>query len=79
MIKRLFKFQIIFVALLIFSSRVLAQSVCDVSITELKKKLIDLQKDQEEAERGIIESDRILMKAQEIILLARANGDVKVS
>jgi molecular chaperone GrpE (heat shock protein) len=77
MIKKLFTLQIIFVALLIFSSKVLAQSVCDVSITELKKKLIDLQKDQEEAERGIIESDRILMKAQEIILLARANGDVK--
>jgi hypothetical protein len=77
MIKKLFTFQIIFVALLIFSSKVLAQSVCDVSITEMKKKLIDLQKDQEEAERGIIESDRILMKAQEIILLARANGDVK--
>jgi len=77
MIKKLFKFQIIFVALLIFSSKVLAQSVCDVSITELKKKLIDLQKDQEEAERGIIENDKLLMKAQEIILLARANGDVK--
>jgi hypothetical protein len=77
MIKKLFTFQIIFVALLIFSSKVLAQNVCDVSITELKKKLIDLQKDQEEAERGIIESDRILMKAQEIILLARAKGDVK--
>jgi molecular chaperone GrpE (heat shock protein) len=77
MTKKLFTFQIILVALLIFSSKVMAQSVCDVSITELKKKLIDLQKDQEEAERGIIESDRILMKAQEIILLARANGDVK--
>jgi hypothetical protein len=77
MIKKLFTLQIILVALLIFSSKVLAQSFCDVSITELKKKLIDLQKDQEEAERGIIESDRILMKAQEIILLARANGDVK--
>jgi hypothetical protein len=79
MTKKLFTFQIIFVALLIFSSKVLAQSVCnnDVSITELKERLINLQKIRDDAERGIIESDRILMKAQEIILLARAKGDVK--
>jgi len=78
-LKSLITFQLIFIILLIFSSKVLAHNVCnnDVSITELKEKLIDLQKDQDEAERGIIESDRILMKAQEIILLARANGDVK--
>jgi len=56
MIKKLFTFQIIFVALLIFSSKVLAQSVCDVSITELKEKLINLQKDQDDAERGIIDA-----------------------
>ncbi len=77
MIKKLFTFQIIFVALLIFSSKVLAQSVCDVSITELKEKLINLQKIRDDAERGIIENDKLLMRAQEIILLARAKGDVK--
>jgi hypothetical protein len=77
MTKKLFTFQIIFVALLIFSSKVLAQSVCDVSITELKEKLINLQKISDEAERGIKENDKILMRAQEIILLARAKGDVK--
>ena len=77
MIRKLFTFQIIFVALLIFSSKVLAQSVCDVSITELKEKLINLQKIRDDAERGIIENDKLLMRAQEIILLARAKGDVK--
>ena len=79
MIKKLFTFQIIFVALLIFSSKVLAQNVCnnDVSITELKERLINLQKIRDDAERGIIENDRSFMKAQEIILLARAKGDVK--
>jgi hypothetical protein len=77
MIKKLFTFQTIYVALLIFSSKVLAQTVCDVSITELKEKLINLQKISEEAEKGIIENDKILMRAQEIILLARAKGDVK--
>jgi hypothetical protein len=77
MIKKIFTFQIIFVALLIFSSKVLAQSVCDVSITELKEKLINLQKIRDDAERGITENDKLLMRAQEIILLARAKGDVK--
>ena len=77
MIRKLFTFQIIFVALLIFFSKVLAQSVCDVSITELKEKLINLQKIRDDAERGIIENDKLLMRAQEIILIARAKGDVK--
>jgi hypothetical protein len=68
-----------FIIFFTFSSKVLAQEVCnnDVSIDELKKELINLQKARDDAERGIIENDKLLMKAQEIILLARAKGDVK--
>jgi hypothetical protein len=77
MTKKLFRFQIIFIAVFLFSSKALAKSACDVSITELKEKLINLQKISDEAERGIIENDKILMRAQEIMLLARAKGDVK--
>jgi hypothetical protein len=68
-----------FIIFLTFSSKVLAQEVCnnDVSIDELKKELINLQKIRDESERGIIESDKKLMKAQEIILLARANRDIE--
>jgi hypothetical protein len=79
MVNKLFTFYFTFVILLFFSSNVLAQEVCDtnLSITYLKEKLLKLQKIREDAERGIIESDKILMKAQEIILLARAKGDVE--
>jgi hypothetical protein len=68
-----------FIIFLTFSSKVLAQEVCnnDVSIDELKKELINLQKIRDDSERGIIESDKKLMKAQEIILLARANRDIE--
>jgi hypothetical protein len=77
MTKKLFRFQIILIAVFLFSSKALAKSACDVSITELKEKLINLQKISDEAERGIIENDKILMRAHEIILLARAKGDAK--
>jgi len=77
--KNLITFQFMFIIFFTFSSKVLAQEVCnnDVSIDELKKELINLQKARDDAERGIIENDKLLMKAQEIILLARAKGDVK--
>jgi len=77
--KNLITFQFMFIIFLTFSSKVLAQEVCnnDVSIDELKKELINLQKIRDDSERGIIENDKLLIKAQEIILLARAKGDVK--
>jgi len=72
-------FYLILVTFLFFSSKALAQNACrtDINIADLKEKLFHLQKQREEAERGIMESDRIFMKAQEIILLARAKGDKK--
>jgi esterase/lipase len=64
---------------LLFSSKTLAQNACriDISIVDLKEKLINLQKEYQKAEMGIVESDRILTKTQEIILLARAKGNKK--
>jgi hypothetical protein len=37
-----------------------------------------LEKIRNDSEHGIIESDRLMIKAQEIILLARTRGDVAV-
>ena len=67
------------VTFLLFSSKTLAQNACriDISIVDLKEKLINLQKEYQKAEMGIVESDRILTKTQEIILLARAKGNKK--
>jgi len=79
MVNKLFTFQVILFYLLFFSSKILAQNVCNKEIgrPELKERLINLQKIRDDAERGIMENKKILMKAQEIILLARTRGDVE--
>ena len=79
MVRKIFISILLFVILLPFSSNSLAQDSCkdSLSIADLKERLIKLKKIREGAEKGIIDSDRIMMKAQEIILLARARGDTK--
>ncbi len=78
---KIFIFLFLFVILLPFSSKALSLDPCDSCkdniIADLEERLFKLQKIRDDAERGIIESDRIIMKAQQIIILARAKGDVK--
>lgn len=69
---------ILFIVLVFFPLMIQAQNSCDkMNVDNLKEKFSELQKIRSNAERGIIESDKIIMSAQEIILLARAKGNIE--
>ncbi|NWF92955.1 MAG: hypothetical protein HXY46_08560 [Syntrophaceae bacterium] len=71
---------LLFLSLLSFGFGAEVFKDCDskgIDVNRLKERLLRLQRVSDEAMKGIRENDRLLMKAQDIIVMARAKGNVE--